>query len=501
LDAKRRVKEMTDETQAAADTKAWLLSQADSPISIRFLIPPGTTRIGRAPDNELVIQGPSSTTVSLHHAAIEHDLDAGGDFRIRDLESTNGTFVNGERIPEALLSPNCSIRLGNQGPELLFVVDQADAVELSQTQTISAPVSVEAILPEGPGDTYEKLLSEGVERARRARASGSAGQTMTIMREALKSALRRSGRRFGLALAGLAAGLIAVSGFAAWRIAAMSREKQTIDAHIHDLEGQLQKATTAAQADQLATQLDSFEGAGEQLERQMFYRIGYRDRDFVTAEIRRLLAEFGAEVYSVPPEFTERVKHYIQQDQTANKPLVARALGDSAGRITTMRRILEQEQLPPDLAYLPLVESALGTGQSSAGAAGPWQFTQGTAKALGLRVSDGADERMSVTKSTHAASHFLRELILDFGNGSSVMLALAAYNSGPSKVKQAVEKTVHDPIKQRSFWYLYRIRALPDETREYVPKVIAAMIIGRNPSHFGFESPGSEKTGPTAEGR
>jgi membrane-bound lytic murein transglycosylase D len=66
------------------------------------------------------------------------------------------------------------------------------------------------------------------------------------------------------------------------------------------------------------------------------------------------------------------------------------------------------------------------------------------------------------------------------------MLALAAYDLGPTKVKQAIIATVHDPIKQRNFWYLYRVNALPKETREYVPKVVAAMIIGRNPQHFGF---------------
>jgi membrane-bound lytic murein transglycosylase D len=65
------------------------------------------------------------------------------------------------------------------------------------------------------------------------------------------------------------------------------------------------------------------------------------------------------------------------------------------------------------------------------------------------------------------------------------MLALAAYNLGPSKVKQAIRR-VEDPIKQRNFWYLYHVRALPSETREYVPKVIAAMIIGRQPKRYGF---------------
>ncbi len=486
---------MADEVQVATEAvasgaKGWLLSQADSPVHIRFAIPPGTTQIGRAPDNELVIQGPNATTVSLHHVAIEHRaIEDSDEFRIRDLESTNGTFVNGERVTEAVLEPNSCIRLGAQGPELLFVLDEPEAMALNQTQVIPESIAGAEITPPAASNTYENLLSAGVERARQARADGLAGQTMTIMREALDLALHHSGRRFWRLLGGLAGLFVVVSGLAAWDIARLSREKNSIDAHIHNLEAQLQKATSTDQADQLAKQLDTLEGAGEQLEKELIYRIGYRNRDFVTNEIRRLLEEFGAEVYSVPPEFSERVKHYIEQYESADKPLMTRALGQEAGRISAMEHVLTEEHLPPDLAYLPLVESALGPGQSAAGAAGPWQLTPATAKALGLEVSDGVDERNNVVKSTRAACRYLRELIVDFGTGSSVMLALAAYNGGPTKVKQAVEKTVRDPLQQRNFWYLYRVRALPDETREYVPKVIAAMIIGRDPSHFGFRDP------------
>jgi membrane-bound lytic murein transglycosylase D len=199
------------------------------------------------------------------------------------------------------------------------------------------------------------------------------------------------------------------------------------------------------------------------------------------------MAEFGAEVYSIPPEFSDRVHHYVEQYQGPDRPLMMRALSRATPQVKIMRQVLEEEQLPPDLAYIPLVESALGPDRSSAaGAAGPWQFTPATARAYGLRVDKELDERLDLVKATRAGCRYLRELILDFGSGSSIMLALAAYNLGPSKVKQAVMRTVRDPIKQRNFWYLYRVQALPNETREYVPKVMAAIIIGRNPRRFGF---------------
>lgn len=474
---------MADELKDAACSKAWLTSRPDSAFSVCYLVPDGTTRVGRAPDNDLVLQGPTATTVSLHHLAIERDQEC----RIKDLESTNGTFVNGERISEAALPPNSSVRLGSQGPELFFTFDEPRSLELNQTTVISEDLISSAVPPPQPG-TYDSLLTEGVERARQARAGGLNGQTMTIMREALHRALRHSGRRLRLMMWVLGGALIAVSGYAAWETLQMNRERIALDRRIADIEAQLQQASGADEADRLATQLEYYEAAGSRLQRKVLYRIVQPHQDFVTEGIRGILAEFGSEVYSVPPEFSERVDRYIQQYQGPDRPLMARALGSAAGRISVIRGIMEEEHLPGDLAYLTVVESALGTGESAMGAAGLWQFTPSTARAYGLRVGEGVDERTNVTKATHAACRLLRQLILEFGSGSSAMLALAAYNSGPARVKQAVQKAVQDPIKQRNFWYLYHVRALPAETREYVPKVIAAIIIGRNPGLFGFSS-------------
>lgn len=478
----------------AAHPKAWLVSQPGSAVRICHLLTADTTRIGRAPDNDLIVQGPESITVSLHHLAVERVMADGlPEFRVRDLESTNGTFVNGSRTAEAALHPQDSIRLGMQGPELSFVLEEPAALELDQTSAIPAEVVVPvaaaaAAASSKPLDagTYENLLSEGIRRARHARAHGLGGQTMTIMRETLNRALHHHSRRSRLVTGALTVGLLVVSGAAGWKIVQLNREKHAIDGHIAQLEAQLEKASSSDEADRLITQLDSYEAEGLHLQDNLLYRFGSHSKpDFVTTEIRGLLAEFGAEVYSVPPEFSDRVKYYIQQYQGPNRSIMVRALGVAEPEVAQMRQLLEQQHLPPDLAYIPLVESTLQQERSRAGAVGPWQFTTTTAKEYGLRVGDGVDERVSVVKSTHAACLYLRDLILDFGTGSSVMLALAAYNVGPSKVKQAI-KHVNDPIKQRNFWYLYRVRALPLETREYVPKVIAAMIIGRNPSRFGF---------------
>ena len=480
---------MPQQELTGARAKAWLLARSGALAGTRFAVPEGTIRIGRAPDNDVVIGGPDSAMVSLYHAEIRGEA---GDWRVRDLDSTNGTWLNGERVSEAVISAAAVLQLGYPGPEFSLVLEEAGAAGLDRTIEISAAAIAEAsatVAPPSPIPEHEELLTSAVSRARRMRAHGLAGQTMTIMRGVVEEALRHSRRRLRVVGFSLLAALIAVSALAAGKIAGLRREKSAIDAHIQQLEAQLQKSADAADTGRLLSQLGDYQNQAESLQRTLLYRLGGpRDEgDFVTRELRSLMAEFGAEVYSIPPDFTARVNHYIAQDQGPDRPIIAHALGAAAGQLRTIERILTAEHLPADLAFIPLVESALASApESAAGAAGPWQLTKITAKAYGLRVDGSVDERKDLVKSTHAIAKYLRDLILDFGAGSSVMLALAAYDGGAAKVKQAVIRTVEDPIQQRNFWYLYRARALPLETREYVPKVFAAMLIGRDPRQFGF---------------
>jgi membrane-bound lytic murein transglycosylase D len=100
-------------------------------------------------------------------------------------------------------------------------------------------------------------------------------------------------------------------------------------------------------------------------------------------------------------------------------------------------------------------------------------------------VNDTTDDRTDPAKATGAAAQYFKELIGMFGGKSSVMLCMAAYNTGEGNIMRALRK-IDDPMRNRDFWYIYRMGYLADETNEYIPRVIALMIISENPQKYGF---------------
>ncbi len=146
-----------------------------------------------------------------------------------------------------------------------------------------------------------------------------------------------------------------------------------------------------------------------------------------------------------------------------------------------IEQIFAEFGLPKELVYLSLVESGFNPrAYSRARASGPWQFIRSTGRMYGLRVNWYVDERRDPMKSTVAAAVHLRDLYDLFG---SWPLALAAYNAGAGKISRAIAKT-----GTRDFWTIARTRYIRRETRQYVPKFMAAMIIATRPSLFGFHA-------------
>lgn len=143
------------------------------------------------------------------------------------------------------------------------------------------------------------------------------------------------------------------------------------------------------------------------------------------------------------------------------------------------QRIFAAQGLPEDLVYVALVESGFSpTAQSHANAVGMWQFIASTGKRFGLQQNEWVDERRHPFKAAQAAAEYLSHLYDLFGCWS---LALAAYNCGENRVQATLDET-----GLKTFWELRDLGYLPAETRDYVPKVMAAIRISRNPIQYGF---------------
>ena len=152
-----------------------------------------------------------------------------------------------------------------------------------------------------------------------------------------------------------------------------------------------------------------------------------------------------------------------------------------------IRERLTREGMPGDLVYLALIESGFSnTATSRAKAVGMWQFMKGTAKYYDLRVDSWVDERRDPLKATDAAARHLRDLKARFG---SVYLAAAAYNAGSGRVSRGLRRLrfeAHAVNADAAFFRLYDTRLLRRETKDYVPKLIAAALIAKEPARYGF---------------
>jgi membrane-bound lytic murein transglycosylase D len=154
-----------------------------------------------------------------------------------------------------------------------------------------------------------------------------------------------------------------------------------------------------------------------------------------------------------------------------------------------IRERFEAEGLPGDLFYLALIESGYSSeAVSRAHAVGMWQFMRRTGRGYGLRVDTWVDERRDPVKATEAAARHLRDLRKRFG---SLYLAAAAYNAGAGKVSRSLGKLA--PIEEgdegnAAFFRLADSNLIANETRDYVPKLIAAAIIAKQPARYGIET-------------
>jgi membrane-bound lytic murein transglycosylase D len=191
-------------------------------------------------------------------------------------------------------------------------------------------------------------------------------------------------------------------------------------------------------------------------------------------------ADLAETSHDVPIPANQRVLSYVELFQGKLRDYIQDGLNRGSRYLPMIQSVFRAEGLPLDLAYVPLIESAFKPNAlSRAKAKGVWQFMRGTALENGLRTDWYIDERSDPEKATQAAAKYLKTLYRQFGDWH---LALAAYNGGLGRLQRAMRRS-----GRTDFWALTSTsRYLPRETREYVPLVLAAMIIARNPNQYGL---------------
>jgi len=209
------------------------------------------------------------------------------------------------------------------------------------------------------------------------------------------------------------------------------------------------------------------------------------NRAFIEVEIVRLMEILG-EDSSRKDElkiFTDEVEKFINYYRTTKNGWFERSYYRMMKYRDTVDSIFAEKRLPSELAYLAFIESGyMYRATSRSKARGIWQFIRSTGRNYGLKVGRGVDERLDPVKATIAAREYLLDLISIFGS-ESFLLAMASYNAGEGRVQRCLRK-VDDPFEDRSFWKIRN--CLRQETREYIPRIIAAAILCENPEKFGL---------------
>ncbi len=198
-------------------------------------------------------------------------------------------------------------------------------------------------------------------------------------------------------------------------------------------------------------------------------------------DITTLLATNYDQNFDIPIVFNDAVKYYIKWFSEDKKKVFANWLKRSRLYVPIITEILREKNMPEDLVYLAMIESGFNPkAYSRAKASGPWQFIYSTGGRYGLEVDHWVDERRDPEKSTIAAAKYLKDLFDQFG---CWYLAAAGYNAGEGRIERLIQK--HNT---NDFWELYKYNTLPRETRNYIPQLIAAAIIAKDPAKFGFGS-------------
>lgn len=439
-----------------------------------------TVRIGRADTNAIVL---TDGIVSAEHVELRRTPDG---WEIADLDSTNGTFVGGERVTRAPLGPDTTVRLGVGGPEFRLTIPGLAA--LAVTDMVRTPDIIDRYLgDETPDDMSTRTGLIRIAFQHR-------------LQKETRSWVRRT-RNLRVAV-GLLVVISAAAGGTAWwqerRVRSLRAAAGEVFYAMKSLELDVRRLQASAGPDSSI------------LERRARLQAHYADllktlgiySDRTPEDVKLIyqtIHRLGESEATVPRGFVDEVRKYIKGwDAEQIRSSVARANAQGLG--PRVADILLQHHLPREFLFLALQESdfdpkAVGPSTRFGVPKGMWQIIPPTAEAYGLRLGplqgerryDPSDERHDVTKATTAAARYLQDLYTTDAQASG-LLVMASYNMGETRLRRLIRTLPGSPSK-RNFWAVLERhrREIPNETYHYVFRVVAAAVICANPSLFGFD--------------
>ena len=449
-------------------------------------------RIGRSPECELVIPVPAISKV---HAAVRWEDNR---WWVVDLQSRNGTYLNGKKITKVPLPGSCHVELGQGGTRLLVAVgDEAADSEPSLERTIvqEAPESVTRL----------------VKRLEQLDDTKDVGEHTRIYGQALKRIVERRSQRYQVVLAVIGLLLVATAAVAVYQYHKIDRLRETASEMFYAMKrvelqvAQLEElVSVSAQAREMQDilakrqEIKALEGKYDNFIKELgIYDTNMSEEDRAVFHVARLFGECEA---TMPKDFLAEVRKYIKKWKSTDRlnKGIQRAL--AAGYTGAISNAMFTNNLPPHFFYLALQESgfdpkAIGPKTKIGYAKGMWQFVPSTAKEFGLKTGplrgepqyDPEDDRFNPKKATDAAAKYIKRIYLTDAQASG-LLVIASYNWGEGNVVRTIRRMPQNP-EERNFWKLLKQSAIPRETYDYVFYIISAAVIGENPQLFGFNFP------------
>ncbi len=458
------------------------------PREIHVLVPGGapalrftaTVRIGRAESNGIVI---NDGVVSKEHLELR---PVGDDWEILDLGSTNGTFSDGKSVTRAKVGAAKTVQLGDGGPEIHLTVPGVAVGD----GTIKLP-------PKDIVDRYFSVEEPANMSAQTQMLRIAVKERRTTETRTFTKRVRQYRVAVGLLIA-ISAGAAATAVWQARRADALRESAGAVFSTIKSLDLDLRRLEAKNGPDQ------SIQERRARLERQyndLLKTLGiYNSRTPADVQlIYRTVHRLGESEATVPRDFVDEVRKYIARWKAEGiQPFLTRAAQKDMG--PQIAGIMLHHNLPREFFYLALQESrlnprAIGPLTRFGVPKGLWQFIPPTAEMYGLKLGplqgertyDPADDRHNVAKASNAAAKYLEDLYTTDAQASG-LLVMASYNMGETRILKMIRAMPESP-SDRNFWTLLskHRKQIPDETYDYVFRVLSAAVIGSNPRLFGYD--------------